>query len=171
MRAQQRKAGTNHEDPGPVAGAYDRIIWAPECLSNLLLQVCLLESTHSPSGPAPLQRRLHLHVMSSWGCFAGTLILLHIAWCQQFCPCVSSSVHGTSAQDSLIIQCTTIFHACETCTRTRWLMLIRSGASLGSSLSPWTTVVSFIHCVLLTLGKCFPDDYFQTGNSMCLLGF
>lgn len=179
MRTQQRKAETNHEDPGPVAGAYDRIIWAPECLSNLLLQVCLLESTHSPSGPAPFHAcNFPLGVSHRFHCSGGFTFMwwvlgaaLQGLWYCYTLPGVSSSVHGTSAQDSLIIQCTTIFHACKTCTCTRWLMLIRSGASLGSSLSPWTTVVSFIHCVLLTLGKCFPDDYFQTGNSMCLLGF
>lgn len=162
MRAQQRKAGTNHEDPGPVAGAYDRIIW-----------VCLLESTHSASGPAPFHAcSFPLGFSHGFHCSGGFTFMwwllgaaLQELWYCYTLPGVSSSVHGTSAQDSLLTQCTTIFHACKICTCTRWLMLIRSG------LSPWTTVVSFIHCVLLTMGKCFLDDYFQTGNSICLLGF
>lgn len=54
-------------------------------------------------------------------------------WCCYTLSGVSSSVHGTSTQDSLLTQWTTIFNACKTCTK--WLMLIRSGASLRSSLS------------------------------------
>lgn len=139
-----------------MAGAYDRIIWAPECLSDLLLQVCLLKNTRNPSGPAPFHAcNFPLGFSHGFHCNGGFTFMwwllgaaLQGLWCCYTLSGVSSSVHGTSTQDSLLTQWTTIFNACKTCTK--WLMLIRSGASLRSSLS------TLDHsCIIHSL--CAPD--------------